>query len=417
MPTRELLLRFDRYSFVLLAFLIPLHKAAVPVLIALMLLRWLLAGEFLRIARMLEVSRPRMYLLLFALFYVLHLVGMLGTSNLEAGWFDMEVKLSLIIFPLIFLTLPRDTLEEEWGRRVLMAFVAGSGLSMLLSLGRAILVWHGSGDAAAFYYTRLSWFHHAGYMAMYLNFATVICIYFLTREGHRRDRYLSAAGLGVIFFFMLCVVLLSSKAGILGMVVVLFMSMVYLIVRQRMLLKGILWFLLSISVFYAMVLGMPYSMQRMERAAATVGGADQVKASTRESTGERLLVWQASWEVVSRNFLVGVGTGDVVDELVKVYKHRGITAAARDRLNTHNQLLQTQAGLGIIGSLALVLMLLLPLIQALRKYEYPYAMFLLLFGLNIMVESMLQTQSGVIFYAFFNVLLFTYRPSTIQTPA
>ncbi|MBE0640920.1 MAG: O-antigen ligase family protein [Bacteroidales bacterium] len=391
----------------LLAFLIPLHKAVVPVLIALMVLRWLVMGEFLRMPGLFAGSRSRLFLALFALFYVLHLVGMLSTLHLAAGWFDLEVKLTLLIFPLIFITLDAKVLDTAWLRNIMLGFVAGSVLSILLSLGRAAILWNASGDPGVFYYTRLSWFHHASYMAMYLNFASVICIHFLAIDRERSGSFWNTAGIAIVFLFMIGVVLLSSKAGILGMALVLFLSMAYLIIRQRMVLRGVLWFILSVSVFYVLIHLLPYPKQRLERAASTVGSADSLQSTTRESTGERLLVWQASLELIGDHFLAGVGTGDVIDELVAIYQEKGITAAARDRLNTHNQFLQTQAALGIIGSLALVLMLFLPLLDAIRLDYYLYGMFLVLFGFNILFESMLQTQSGVIFYAFLNVLLFS----------
>lgn len=404
---KEHLITFDRLSLVLLAFLLPLHKAVIPILIALMVLRWLLTGEFVRIPGILQGSRTRVFIALFGLFYIFHLVGMLSTRNLDDGWFDLEVKLTLLIFPLLFITLDPRVLEPSWIRKILLAFVAGAAISLLASLVRAAIAWKASGDPGVFYYTRLSWFHHASYMAMYLNFASVICIYFLIRERVRSEKLHNLIFVVLLFLFMAGVVLLSSKAGIFGMALVLFLSMTYLILRQRMVLRGVIWFILSISVFYLLIHLLPYPMQRLERAADTVGSAGEVKTTTRESTGERLLVWQASLELIGEHFLAGVGTGDVIDELVVIYNEKGITAAARDRLNTHNQFLQTQAALGIIGSLALILMLLLPLLDALRRNYYTYTLFLVIFAFNILFESMLQTQSGVIFYAFFNVLLFS----------
>ena len=85
----------------------------------------------------------------------------------------------------------------------------------------------------------------------------------------------------------------------------------------------------------------------------------------------------------------------------------GMKTAYDEKLNTHNQYLQTTIALGMVGFIILVLSLLAPLVQAIKKRNQLYVLFLLLFIINILVESMLETQAGVIFFAFFNSLIFT----------
>ena len=68
---------------------------------------------------------------------------------------------------------------------------------------------------------------------------------------------------------------------------------------------------------------------------------------------------------------------------------------------------ETFVTLGVFGFSLMAALLLIPLFRALRKGEYLYVSFLLIFAINILFESMLESQAGVIFYAFFNVLFFT----------
>jgi O-antigen ligase len=76
------------------------------------------------------------------------------------------------------------------------------------------------------------------------------------------------------------------------------------------------------------------------------------------------------------------------------------------RLNAHNQFLQTYIALGILGALLLIFMLVLPGWLAIRRIHFIYFSFLAVFTFNTLVESMLEVQAGVIYYAFFNALLF-----------
>jgi hypothetical protein len=55
-------------------------------------------------------------------------------------------------------------------------------------------------------------------------------------------------------------------------------------------------------------------------------------------------------------------------------------------------------------------MLFLPAVAAFRRKDYIYFFFIILFSMNILVESMFENQAGVVFYAFFNSLLFWSIP-------
>jgi len=109
-----------------------------------------------------------------------------------------------------------------------------------------------------------------------------------------------------------------------------------------------------------------------------------------------------------------VGTGDVEDALVKKYQEKGISMAAEQRLNAHNQYIQTYLAIGLPGFLILALMLFLPAWQAFRRYNLVYFLFLSIMAFNFIFESMLEAQSGVVFYAFFNVFLFATKSVSEQ---
>ena len=130
---------------------------------------------------------------------------------------------------------------------------------------------------------------------------------------------------------------------------------------------------------------------------------------TSKSTTDRIDIWKASVDIIKSNIFLGVGTGDVKDELIRSYKERNIEHALELKLNAHNQYLQTFMTLGIPGIATLLLMLLLPMIAAFRNRYFLYFVFLLLFSLNILVESMFEMQGGVVWYAFFNIMLFSVK--------
>ena len=123
------------------------------------------------------------------------------------------------------------------------------------------------------------------------------------------------------------------------------------------------------------------------------------------SNSDRVLVWKASMHILKEKYMLGVGTGDVKDVLLNEYKQESLIDIFNKNLNPHNQYIQTFIALGIIGFILLLSQFIIPLFLSPGKY-FPYTLFILLVFINLFVESMLEVQAGVIFYTFFNSILF-----------
>jgi O-antigen ligase len=180
----------------------------------------------------------------------------------------------------------------------------------------------------------------------------------------------------------------------------------YLLIINKQIWKGILFFFLVAMIFYAGYNFLPTITARFKRAEAVLSEQKKSSPETMESNSERLVVWKAAIEVIKENPVFGVGTGDVKDALLSEYQKENRVMVYNMRLNAHNQYLQTYIALGIFGALLLVIYLVVPAWFALRKIHFIYFSFLAVFAFNILVESMLEVQAGVIYYAFFNSLLF-----------
>jgi O-antigen ligase len=120
---------------------------------------------------------------------------------------------------------------------------------------------------------------------------------------------------------------------------------------------------------------------------------------------ERLVLWECAWEIVKRNPVCGVGTGDVKTELIKVYAEKKFGKGVEAAYNPHNQYLQTAAALGLPGLAGLLALALAPLVRSVRRRHFLFLNFLLIVGLNSLTESVLEVQAGVLFVALFYLLL------------
>ena len=82
---------------ILIAFTLPFAKLTAG-FIALMLLNWLLEMDFRNKFKAIGSNKLTMC---FIAFFIMHLLGLIYTENINSGLFDIQVKLSLLFFPII----------------------------------------------------------------------------------------------------------------------------------------------------------------------------------------------------------------------------------------------------------------------------------------------------------------------------
>ncbi|MFC2101763.1 O-antigen ligase family protein [Bacteroidota bacterium] len=395
--------------FLALGFAIPIKNRMATWVIGFIVINW--AAElrlWAKLKRTLQEPR-RQRLLLFTVIYLVYLTGLLYTSNKEYAEFDITVKLSLLVFPLLFATIDGRVFSFLRINYIFLTYIAGCLAASIACLTNAAIQYGETGNPALFFYTSLSIFHHSGYLAMFINFAIVLVVYLTFNYLQLFKQWHLGLITLLLIFFNLMVVLLSSKMGILSLLVIyLLMALIFFFSRPKRK-KAILPLAMMATVILLMV-SLPQTMERVERGTDVVENMDSVKADHEESTGERVLVWRSAWNIIKQHPLIGVGTGDVKDALMEEYASKGIKYAFSRNLDAHSQYLQTYLSVGLPGFLLLVTMLVWPAIIAFSRKDYIYFFFLLLFGMNLLTESMFENQAGVVFYAFFNALMFFYMP-------
>lgn len=379
----------------LLSFLLP-FKLFVPPVIILFGLSWLIEGRFREKFQMIGKD-PLFYIL--TGYFLFHLIGMLWTTDYANGWFDLQVKLSLVVMPLLIGM--NIALKKVGAKPVLLAYLAGLLFSALYCAGDAMLDYFMLG-IENYFYTGLSAFMHPSYYAMYLAIGLVIVVWLCadkTITGGKRAGLLCMGG-----FFVLMVILLQSKSGIIFTAVCLFAAILWFGLQIKRWLP-VLVSLAAISLAYFLVNRYVVTPANSRIYNATYNVSEEkIKPGTSESSQVRIVVWQTVAELIPSYWTFGTGTGDINMVLKEAYKRKGMDYAYAHSLNAHNQFFQSFLALGIIGFLLLFLSFILAAWRAMKRRELIYIIFLLCVFLNFLPESMLETQAGVVFYAFFNSL-------------
>ncbi len=379
-----------RFWLCAVALCLPLAPRLLPALIVLMAIAWIREGGYRGLAGAMRMAAPW----LFTGYFLLHLAGMAWSDNQGHGWNDVVMKLSFLVMPLLLIGTGHDTREG-----ILRWFITGCVVLVLFLSVRAGWYSVREGSLSPFAYTRFASFHHPSYLAMYLNFAVAACLHaVLCRQG--RPWILGSAA-------VLCsagIMLLASKTGIGILAATCIVSMVVLLRRRRV--RAALLFILLPSALLAgdyAISGAGWSrLVFMKNVISEIG---RYKYSS-ESTLVRLYIWKAGVEVWQEKPVLGTGTGDVKDALVEKYKQEKMLAARDARLNAHNQYLQTAIALGGVGLLVLCGSLVVPAIRSMQTGDGLYLSFLGILALSLVFESMFERQAGIVFYGFFNALMF-----------
>ena len=117
------------WGMTLIALGLPLSTILMSVGQFVLVGNWLLEGDLKRRAK--QFFTHRLSLVLVSVFFI-HLIGMAWAPGLKAAWGDVQVKLPLLILPLVLFTskLP----EHKRLRQILYIFVLGTVAGSLVGL-------------------------------------------------------------------------------------------------------------------------------------------------------------------------------------------------------------------------------------------------------------------------------------------
>ncbi len=394
-----------------LAFLLPIHDRLVAPVIVLIGLVWILEFNFGEKLKRLRSSRKNRYLLSFGILFVIYLLGSFYSEHIHGktgALFTLQVKLSLFVFPLLFSTIDVSLLRADIFKKITVAFIWGAMVSSLIILNNAVYHYFLDRSATVFFYTRLSMVHHPSYLSLLYSFAIAILVIWLLKHIGQ-NTFKRNAVIFLVIYFQVFIVLLSSKAGILGTGMIYLAVIFYYLIKKRQEIRIPLIISGSFLVILLIILILtPPTYERFFAAERALESKLQTDTSQLDGSVARMLIWQSSLEIIKDHPILGVGTGDVNYTLLDKYREHHIVMAEEREYNAHNQYLQTYLATGLAGFLVLIACLLIAFIVAYRRENLLYLLFILIFGFHILVESMLERQAGVVFYSFFNALLFYY---------
>ncbi len=233
------------------------------------------------------------------------------------------------------------------------------------------------------------------YASIYFAFASIMV--FLQLKQMTWGKVLAIA---MVIILLLNMILLSAKMPIIAFGLI----MLFLLIRKNIFL-GMMnkkrW-LIAGSIITLLILGMFIFTRWGELfTGLTYRNIEQQE----NSVGIRKGITQCGLQLSKEHFLAGIGPQNVQQALNQCYYQFEGDDFSRHSFNTHNQYLDSLISHGILGLVLLLIMIIYPIVQAIRLKDPILLSFTLLIALCMLTENILSRQAGVVFYAFFNSIL------------
>ncbi|HAN19354.1 MAG: hypothetical protein A2X13_01640 [Bacteroidetes bacterium GWC2_33_15] len=406
---------FQFYVFILVAIFLPVTKKYLPLVMSL----WVLSG-LIQIKKINLSNYKNLLILLFPfLYFILHIIGLLYTNNLKSGFFDLEVKLSIVFIPLITLFISQKVIQKQ--NQILQLFVISNFIISLVCLFFALknsLVYNDLGNLifepsvwsdtknvgifkminlrySHFSYSYLSFIHHPSYYSMYITFSIVILIYFI-----KINKQKTWINFSLIIYFSVYIWLLASRAAYLIYFILLIGLILYLIKKYK---KYLVLFAGIIAIGIAAVILL--SNKQLNRNFKETYKILHKNVHLNEKSDIRLWLWKSGLGIYKNNLIYGIGTGDIDLSLDKKFNEYNLKIADEHNYNTHNQYLDVAVKLGTIGLVSLLLWMFYPIYLAIKVKYYLLILLILIVSINLIFENMLNTIAGTSFIVFFYSLL------------
>lgn len=347
---------------------------------------------------------------LLMLFFILYLISLLYSTNIDAGLENIGHKLPFLLLPLFFLFSDVNQLRTKHIRLLLYLFtLACCILFLVYSTPSFKQILNGQASYTALFGDHGIVKHHT-YYAMYF----LLCLAFIYMEFNTHGRTLPLAiKIALIIAAIILaafVIFIQSRSGILCLAAMFLWAMIHLIFVRKKYLSGILTFAIitGTTVFLMANIGDGY-----KRLTHTI-----VETATEGKKDIRFEIAENATQVISQHWLFGVGSGDRIDELDKNHDERfGIdTEHPWPHYNPHNQYLDCWVAVGLPGLLILLSIILVPGINALQKRSRNELLLALLFivACSSLFESTMERQMGIIFFNLFLGLLLLPASTSIH---
>jgi len=326
-----------QFLLILLAFLLPLTVYGANLIIVIIVLIWLLSGDY---ASKFRKTINNKVLRASIVFFLLHVVGLLWTEDFSWGLHIVhKMWYFLLFFPILF-----NIVQKKYTKYYITSFLLAISITEIFSY----LIWFQviSPFGSAEVYNPTPFMSHISY-----NPILAFAIYLVYHEVLFNNKLTQLKFFLYSFFAVTMTINMFITGGRAGQVIyfVILATMIFQYFSAKKI-KA----LLTICILIPGIFMTAYqtSSQFNERVDLAVKNAMAFSENTQSSVGMRISFAINSWEIIKENLILGVGTGDYPLEYNKVNVRN--TPEIPYSTNPHNMYTLILVQLGIVGLLSML---------------------------------------------------------------
>lgn len=376
---------------------------------------FLIGGLFfsLLLADPAQLKKSLVPVLLLGLVYIVAGISALYSPHTAEAAFVLEKQMTLLIIPLVLGAAAPAGHRQL--RLILWSFVASLFAVCLYLLGRFYISYEVARAQLSFQDFLNTQLHHnfsaslhlhATYLSMYVCFAIAIALYMLFYE----KKYYRLLMLLFLPVFVISLVLLSSRIIFIPFAVIVFFILPFFLKKKPFLIYlAVLITLLPLLFYY--LSGFPAFRDRFktdtlrELNIRQSGRSYSFLSITETNDATRAERWKCAVELIRERPVAGYGTGEEKAMLSEMYTRYGLSNSLLNNFDAHNQYLGFMIRSGLFGLCAYLILLAYSLYAAIRKRNYIHICLLLILAITSLTENVLDSNKGIVFFAFFNTLL------------
>lgn len=399
---KEQLNKIYRFLLCALAFVMPIGNSPLNsnIIIALLLLH-IISGNW---RENFKYNITNKYVMIFGSLYLVYVAGIIHSADIAVGLRQLEVKLPILVFPLLILT--GKAIDKELISIILKSFLAGVILYTLYLIS-SVLLNVDELSISSFIHSNLSKYHPS-YLSIFIVFSILIVINNLMFSRLQKSAIIF--NIIILIYLVAFTIALSSKGAILGLFISCLVYAVVVIKKKRWI--GIFFgFLIAAFVTSIVVINQTDSLKArlIDAPLKALKNGKSVDASDQNSwaVSFRLQIWDCALDLLSgTNSIFGYGTGDSREILGECYKEKQYGWVLARNLNSHSEYLAVLLKVGVLGLVIMLLCFFYPFFSKQNSRENGlYLAFLALIAVMAIGENIFSIHKGVLFYGFYNSLL------------
>jgi len=367
----------------------------------LLVMNWIAAGDLKEKFKNLKESN--IFWVLISLF-LLHLMGLLYTSNFEYALKDLKIKLPIFFLPIVFITSPSLSVREF--RSILKVLLITALLSSIYGMYYYLRYF----QVTFFELREMSHFISHIRLSLLNTIAAFAAFYLLAKNNWRKFSYTNLYYLMAGIWLFIFNGIMGARMGLVVFFILLLLGSIFLVIRHKKIWLAAVLLVLMIALPILSYVTLPSIKMRTHEVVYELQSYQLNQDPNGKSIAQRFVYWNIAWDIFKTAPLIGIGTGDVADAFNSYYLAHPNLLQQQYQHRAHNQWLTILLTFGILGLLLFMLVVFYPLFYKRKYLDYFYIVFFIAFALSLLTEDTLETQAGVTFYALFNCLFLFAKP-------